>query len=132
MINIRKQAKYWRDSAKRDWKSAKILFENKRYDSSLFFCHLTLEKLLKGLVVTRVRKLAPFSHDLANLAETASLKLTEKRLETLRLINSFNISGRYDSLKMDFYKQCTKEYAERYLKLTDNLRKWLEKEYPKK
>jgi len=98
----------------------------------LFFCHLALEKLLKGLVVIHSRKEAPYSHDLAKLAEMAGLEPTEKQLETLRLINSFNISGRYDSAKLEFYKMCTRKYAEKYLKITDNFFKWLEKRYPGK
>ncbi|MEA2065116.1 MAG: HEPN domain-containing protein [Patescibacteria group bacterium] len=49
MDRINKQIEYWKKSADRNWKTATGLFQLKRYDSCLFFCHLTLEKILKGL-----------------------------------------------------------------------------------
>lgn len=48
-------------------------WNSKRYDACLFFCHLVLEKLLKGLVVKRTEKAAPCIHDLAELLKTTGI-----------------------------------------------------------
>ena len=101
MSNLQKQIQYWKDSSRRDWKTAEALFfKAKRYDACLFFCHLSLEKILKWLVVIKIKKSAPYTHDLAKLANLAGLKLTKDQLDNLKIINSFNISGRYDDAKL--------------------------------
>ncbi|MGH7601969.1 MAG: HEPN domain-containing protein, partial [bacterium] len=38
----------WLESAEKDWDVARNLFKLKHYAYCLFFCHLTLEKLLKA------------------------------------------------------------------------------------
>ncbi len=129
---LKKQADYWRISADKNWKIAKALFKLKHYDGCLFYCHLALEKLLKGLVVIKIKKPAPYKHDLAELANIANLKLSKEEVEELRILSTFNIFCRYDNTKFDFYKLCTKEYSEKYFKISNKKRLWLKKQYPKK
>ncbi len=51
MNQLDEQINYWKKSAERNWKTVLSLFKNKHYDACLFFCHLVIEKLLKGLAV---------------------------------------------------------------------------------
>lgn len=132
MESIQKHITFWRSGALRSMKTAELLFENRRYDSSLFFCHLALEKLLKGLIVKRKKKPAPYIHDLAELAHIAKVKTSEECVGDLRTISTFNIAGRYDSIKLQFHKQCTKQYAREQISRARNLYLWLGKEYRKK
>ena len=74
----------------------------------------------------------PYIHDLEKLALLADLKLTEKQLEYLRIITTFNISGRYQDEKFNFYKKCTKQYTEKYFQIVKELNLWLKKQYLKK
>lgn len=53
MSNLDKQIKYWKESSKHDWAMVELLFKHKRYDYCLFFCHLSLEKLLKSMIVEK-------------------------------------------------------------------------------
>jgi len=39
---------YWVSEANESYLTAKVLFENKRYIESAFFCHLAMEKKLKA------------------------------------------------------------------------------------
>ena len=123
---------FWNKSSRRDLKTAQGLFELKRYDACLFFCHLSLEKLLKGLIVKITEKPSPYIHDLDRLAYLAQLDLSEKQSENLKIITDFNIAGRYNDEKSEFYKKCTKKYTEKYLNITKELFLWLKKEYRKK
>ena len=132
MDRIEDQIEYWRTSANRDWKTALGLFELKRYDSCLFFCHLSLEKMLKAIVVIKTRKKAPQIHDLAELANRSKLELTDEQLINLRLITTFNIQCRYDNVKFNFYKICTRDYTEKHLNISHKLFIWLKSQYPKK
>ena len=78
--------KYWLESAKDDWKVAKHLFENGDYPYSLFFGHLTIEKILKAIYVNKLNESPPYTHRLVHLAEKISLGLTEDQLELFETI----------------------------------------------
>jgi HEPN domain-containing protein len=132
MKNVKDQIDYWKKSAGRNWKSAQGLLKLKHYDACLFFCHLALEKVLKGLIVQRTSKPAPFIRDLENLALIAKLSISEEQTKNLKTITRFNIGGRYDDTKFEFYKQCTKSYTEKYFNISKELYLWLKKQYQKK
>ncbi|MFH1626887.1 MAG: HEPN domain-containing protein [bacterium] len=131
-IDVKKVVNYWNEGAERDFVVAKSLLKLKHYSHCLFFCHLGLEKLLKGLVVAETKIHAPYIHHLEKLAKLIKLKLTEEQMENLKIITDFNIAGRYDDVKYKFYKQCTKLYTEKYFKICEELYLWLKKQYPKK
>ena len=130
-MNIKEQADHWKHLAVRDWKTALGLLEIRRYDASLFFCHLTLEKLLKGLVIIHTKKHPPYIHDLERLAVIAHLVLTSDQINDLKAISAFNIAGRYSDYKFAFYKKCTRAYTEKYLSKTKRLIPCLKKYYQK-
>ena len=93
----------------------KSLFKSKRYASSLFFGHLVLEKILKALVVYETKAYAPYTHNLIRLVKISDIKLSEKEMDLLRIVNEFNLEVRYPEYKLKFYKLCTKEYTEKYI-----------------
>ena len=132
MRELQTQTDFWKKSARKSFDAARVLFENKYYDHCLFFCHLSLEKLLKGLVIKNTKKPAPYIHDLAHLASLAKLELKKEQVKNLRIITTFNISGRYHEDKYAFYKKCDKKYSENYLDISKKLFLWLKKEYQKK
>ncbi len=123
---------FWQQSANNAWKTANGLFSLKRYDSCLFFCHLTLEKILKSLVIQNTKQNSPFIHDLVKLATIAKLKLTDKQIEDLKIITTFNIMARYDNEKFNFYKKCTPGFTKQYLDITKQNYLWLKKHCQKK
>ncbi len=125
------QVIYWKDSAENNWQTALDLFKTKHYDACLFFCHLTLEKILKGLVVKKLNEPAPYIHNLEHLAKLAQFQLTEKQILDLRTITTFNIAGRYDEEKFAFYKRCTKNFTSKYLIISKDLYLCLKKGFQK-
>lgn len=131
-INIKKVVDYWKTGAEYNYETAEFLYKGKRYSDCLFFCHLMIEKILKGLVVKRTKTHAPYIHKLVDLAKLAGLGLTKDQTEQLTEITGFNIAGRYDSAKFNFYKRCDKNYAEKYFTVSKKLYLWLKKQYPGK
>lgn len=125
----KKNIDYWRRSGDQNWKTAQYLFDGKRYDAALFFTHLAIEKLLKGLVKKQTRKSPPFIHDLPKLAHIAGLTVGQKELQQLQIISTFHIAGRYDTEKFDFYKKCTKSYTIKQLTQCKEVIVWLKKNY---
>lgn len=132
MKDVKAQINFFKRSAKRNLQVAETLCKAKHYDACLFFCHLALEKMLKGLVAIRTKQTPPYIHHLERLARLAGLEITKDQTETLRIINDFNIAGRYENAKLAFYKQCTASYTRKYFQITKKLMLWLEKRYIQK
>ena len=131
--NLQKSIKYWRDGSSKDLAAAESLFKKGFYPQSLFFCHLSSEKMLKALFMKKTKKVAPFIHDLRRLAELMELDLTKERKEALDKIFTFNISARYAEEKLEFYKKYNnKKITTKYLDITKELILWLKREFPKK
>lgn len=131
-MNSKKVIDYWKTTAGEDWKIANSLFKLKHYSACLFYCHLTLEKLLKGLIVLHTKDHAPYIHNLVRLSDTAGIVCTLKEKEDLATINQFNIAGRYDDIKGALHKKATAQYTKQYLNLTKKYYAWLKKLYQKK
>ena len=81
---VEKLIEYWYKTAEHDYKTMLSLYRTKRYSDSLFFGHIILEKVLKGLVVKESKRQAPYIHDLIRLSEISRIKLIKKEL--MRLI----------------------------------------------
>lgn len=127
-MQIEKNAKLLISGAEKDLKVAKNLFKFKYYPQCLFFCHLSLEKLLKAMVIRKTKNHPPYIHDLRRLSEIAGIELNNFQKQTLDKISTFNIAGRYASDKFEFYKKYNKkEFVEKYLSITEKLFLWLKK-----
>lgn len=127
MENEQKIIKYWSTVSKQDFETAEILFKNKKYHHALFFCHLSIEKILKAIVVKATQKAPPLLHNLVRLAERTGIKLSVKQKNELAEISTFNIEARYDDYKLSFYKKANKKFASKYINMTRKILKWLKK-----
>lgn len=116
---------YWIVSAENDWKVAGHLFEKSDYPYALFFGHLTVEKLLKALIVNTTEETPPYKHRLILLADKAGLSLSQEQSELLEIITDFNTEARYPDEKFSFFKKCTQEYTEEHLRKIGEMREWL-------
>ena len=117
--------RYWLKSAEDDWEVSQHLFENGDYSYSLFFGHLTIEKILKAIYVDRFNDNPPYTHRLIYLAERASLKLSKEKIGLLEVVTDFNLEARYPDEKFSFKRRCTKDFTRKYLKKIGAIKKWL-------
>ncbi len=120
---------YWIESSDTDYKAMNHLFEKGDYSWSLFVGHLVIEKLLKACFVKHVSSDPPKVHNLLRLVEKCELQLTEDQLNQIDTITAFNMTARYDSVKREFFKKCTKPYTKIWLEHIKGLRKWIKKEH---
>ncbi len=114
--------KYWIDSAGEDWDVAQSLLKLDKYNHTLFFLQLALEKLIKAVHVSQKDESPLYIHNLVLLAQKAGIEFSEQELADLKEISSFNVSARYDSYKRDFYKKATNEFAVEWMKRGENLK----------
>ena len=124
-MNKQEKVNYWIKSAENDWKVAGHLFEKGDYPYALFFGHLTVEKLLKAIFVSKFDEPPPFTHRLTYLAEIAGVEISNEQLELLEIITDFNLEARYPDEKFSFYKKCTREFTETNLKKIEEIKEWL-------
>lgn len=119
----------WLESARKNLTIAGEMMALKHYDWALFLGQLSLEKLLKGLILKKTGTPALPIHDLAKLAGLANLSVTKQQQQELIEISRFHIQARYDEVKYELYKQATKSYALKWLKIITEYGLWLQKQY---
>lgn len=118
--------KYWLDSAEHDLDVACTLFDTEKYDWALYLGHIVLEKTMKAIYVqNNDNKIPPKIHNLVRLAEVALVNINEKEKTILDMINDFNLEVRYPEYKNEFYKICTKEFAEEKINQIKEFYQWL-------
>ena len=121
---------YWLDSADNDFDTMKVLFKNKKNTWCLFLGHLVIEKILKGLYAKNnpENPIAPKIHNLILLSQKANLEVPKEIREKIQVINTFNISARYDDYKRSFANKCTNEYTAEQVKNIEEVQKWLKEQ----
>lgn len=95
MIDISKQIEYWHNGAFNDLDTAAILVANKKFVHGLFFCHLSIEKILKALLVKETGNLPPKSHNLPYLLEIAKVQVSEEERILMSVLMKYQLEGRY-------------------------------------
>ena len=122
--------KYWFESSDSDFDTMKVLFENHKNTWCLFIGHLVIEKLLKGLYAKNnpENPISPKIHNLILLSQKANLEVPKEIKEKIQVINTFNISARYDDYKKTFEEKCTNEYTTLQFKNIEEVQKWLKEQ----
>jgi len=124
-IDIEEVAGYWDSEAREALKVATHLLEKEDYSYALFFGHLAIEKLLKGLYVVKNGEHAPPIHNLLRLVKAAGIKVDDSKTEALITITAFNIESRYPDIKRSFRKKCNREFTTEQMKIIKEIFKWL-------
>lgn len=118
MIDFKKHIDYWVHGAESDIETAELLISGRKYLEGLFFCHLTIEKISKALVVAHTNQLAPKSHNLSYLTELASLSVSEEQAAFMSVLMKYQLEGRYP----EYYpKLPSNETIKDYLQKTKTL-----------
>lgn len=107
-----------------------VLYQNRKNTWCLFIGHLVIEKLLKGLYAKSnfENPIPPKTHNLILLAKKSNLNIPKEIREKIQVINTFNISARYDDYKKSFDKKCTDEYTKLQIQSIKEVREWLKKQ----
>ena len=125
-MKIEEHIQYWVESAEHDLDSAESLFVAGKYDWCLFLGHLVLEKILKALYVQdNQNQLPPKTHNLVKLAENTNIVLSADQNFLIDEVNDFNLEVRYPEYKREFYKKCTKNFAEPYFVRIKEMFQWI-------
>lgn len=121
-----KQIEYWKKASEMDLQSAIDIYESgKNFHFSLFLCHLSIEKILKALVVKFTNDFPPKSHNLLRLVELCRIDCDDETLTLLEELSQFQLSTRYPDELFSVHKLATKEFTTTKLEKVKELAKWL-------
>lgn len=122
--------KFWLESSDNDYETMNVLYQNRKNTWCLFIGHLVIEKLLKGLYAKSnfENPIPPKTHNLILLAKKSNLNIPKEIRKKIQVINTFNISARYDDYKKSFDKKCTDEYTKLQIQSIKEVREWLKKQ----
>lgn len=107
-----KPLREWFKQADYDLKTAESLFKTKKFLYTVFMCHLSIEKALKGLYARKFQKDPPKIHNLNYLYEKISIKLDEELQDFIDHLNNLSVPTRYPDelakILKDYKKNPTK------------------------
>jgi len=117
----------WLKQAEYDLETAKDMFKTGKYIYTVFMCHLSIEKALKGLYAKKFKKDPPKIHNLNYLCEKVQLNFNEDLQDFIDNLNDLSILTRYpDELERilnDYTNETTKEILEKTKELLLCLKK---------
>ncbi|MBI5324607.1 MAG: HEPN domain-containing protein [Ignavibacteriae bacterium] len=95
MFNTQKQIDYWKNGAISDIETAEILLNKNKLKECLFFCHLTIEKILKAHYSKIFTKVPPKTHSLNYFVEKLDLSINENVSDLFGILMNYQLEGRY-------------------------------------
>lgn len=92
---MKAEVKRWWKQARSDLAKAKILFNNRKYDGTTFYCQQAAEKALKALSLKKFNKIRKI-YDLVELGK--EVKLPDNLLNEAKELTQAYIYSRYPIL----------------------------------
>ena len=131
MADKQTHIQYWIEGAEDSWLSAQTLYSGGRYMMTLFCWHLCIEKLLKAhWVKDNTEDIPPKIHNLTYIHKQTKLNLPQIMLEDLKVINFWNIEGRYPDYQNKLYQSATRSYVQEKKNTVENIRQCLLERLP--
>jgi len=121
LSKICKPPEEWFKQANYDAKTAESLFKTGRFIYTVFMCHLSIEKALKGLYAKKFRKDPPKIHNLNYLCEKIGIKLTKEFQDFIDRLNNLSVPTRYPDELAKLLKDYKKDLTKKVLKQTKDL-----------
>ena len=122
-------AKEWLKQADYDIETAEFMFNGGRYFYSVFMCHLSIEKALKGLYQFTLNELPPKTHNLVYLLNKIEIKPDEKIGRFMIKLNEANIATRYPEDLAILQKNYSKKITHTIFTDTKEALQWIKQQF---
>lgn len=123
MMTKEQHIAYWVEASNRDWEAIQAMYNAKTFIYSLFFAHLSLEKLLKAhWVKDNTGNFPPKIHYLLYILVETKLEMTNTDKNFLEIMNQFQLEGRYPDYQFELYKKYDAEKTKNILDQVNTLR----------
>ena len=118
----------WYFQSDYDLETAFDMFKSGRYVYCIFMCHLSLEKVLKGLLVKSKGEFPSKSHSLIYFVEKIELKMDDSYYEFLFILNKISVPTRYPENLRKLVAEYSKERTENILNRTKEIQSWIKQQ----
>lgn len=118
----------WYFQSDYDLETAVDMFNSGRMIYSIFMCHLSLEKALKGLLIKRTGKLPVKSHSLIYFLDKLELQLTKNDYDFISTLNNISVPTRYPEDLKKLINTFTEDRTKSILEQTKKIRIWIIKQ----
>ena len=127
---MEQQLKYeeWFFQSDYDLETAYHMLQSKRNVYCIFMCHLSLEKVLKGLFIKRLNEFPPKLHDLIYFVDRISLSLEDTHLIFLMWLNRMGIITRYPEDLRNMIKLFSQEETSNVYEQTKTIQQWIKQQ----
>ena len=115
----------WFKQADYDLDTAEFMFSGERYFYSVFICHLSIEKALKGLYIRKFKDAPPKTHNLLYLIEFIDLDLPEDMYDFVFTLNRVSVLTRYPDNLQKMLEDYNREKTSEILGKSKELLRWL-------
>ncbi len=119
----------WLLQADYDMETADAMFDKGRYIYTVFMCHLSIEKVLKGLYQRRLNELPPKVHNLTYLAEKTGISLPGNLNDHMVYLNRLSIPTRYPEDLRKVQKALSKEKSFEILEQSRKVLQWIKTQF---
>ena len=118
----------WFRQADYDIETAEFMFNGGRYFYSIFMCHLSIEKALKGLYQLKLEQVPPKTHNLIYLLDKMGIMPGETMGKFMVKLNEANITTRYPDDLAALQRNYTEETTDVMLENTREALAWIKQQ----
>ena len=128
MWNMDEKTREWIIQADFDIETAEFMFQGGRYFYAVFMCHLSLEKVLKGIYCKKLQDVPPKVHNLVFLINKSCITPPEKLGKFIVKLNEANIATRYPESLEKLQKAYTKTITSEIILNTKEALAWIKQQ----
>jgi HEPN domain-containing protein len=124
-----KKSKEWLKQADYDMDTAEFMFNGRRFFYTVFMCHLSVEKAMKGLYQKRLKQTPPKTHNLVHLLNKMGIKPAETPGRFIIKLNEANVVTRYPEDIDKLHKDYTEVIVKDILIKSKELLQWIKEQF---
>lgn len=119
----------WLKQAGYDMETAEFMLSGERYFYTVFMCHLSIEKALKGLYSHKLNEAPPRTHSLVYLVEKIKLGLPDDLYDFVFIINRVSIPIRYPDSLERILKDYDRKRSDEILRKSKVVLEWIKAQF---
>lgn len=119
----------WLKQANYDMDTADAMFSSGRYFYSVFMCHLSIEKSLKGLYSKELVEVPPKTHNLLYLLNKIGKRPDQELLKFITKLNTASIATRYPDDLSKIQAAYTEKITKEMIKKSKDVLKWVKTQF---
>jgi HEPN domain-containing protein len=125
---MRSETQQWVEDAAYDLQSAEAMFRSGRYFFVVFMCHLTVEKLLKAVIVENEGIEPPRIHSLVALEARAGVTAPSEHRALIDELDDKSVLTRYPDGRRRIASQLNAQTSKDVYQRTEAFSQWLKQQ----